>query len=422
MPYENKRRIFFTHPFKLCIMNIGGSMKKITILVLHLGFGGIEKAVTSLANLLCKEYKVTIVSTYKLEESPSFEVNSQVTIKYLIESDLPKKVENYKLLFFRLQWGILCKTLWQDYIKKGHLIELIRDGIQGLTMYSTRKKAMIEYIKSCEDDIMISTREIHNELLATYGSKEALKIGWEHNHPNGNVKYSDSVTRSAKNLDYLVLVSKELYQFYEKELIDAHCRPIYIPNFIDQLPKEPSPVESNHLITVGRLSKEKGHKDLIEVMHLVRHLIPDFHLDIIGEGPERETIEKEIVKYDLSDKICLRGFLNRREQEPYLKKASIFILPSFTESFGLVILEAFAYGIPCIAFTSAQGAKEIVKDNWDGYLIEDRNKEKMAKRVVELLRSYNRRYIMGNNALKKAKQYTGANGKKDWVSLLEKEK
>ena len=107
--------------------------------------------------------------------------------------------------------------------------------------------------------------------------------------------------------------------------------------------------------------------------------------------------------------------------KPILEEASVFVLPSYTESFGLVILEAFAYGIPSVAFDSAQGASEIIENGWDGYLIKNRDKEQMAKRILELLKSYNRRVVMGNNACKKAKQYTDKVVKKDWDDLFERE-
>ncbi|MDD3341132.1 MAG: glycosyltransferase [Bacilli bacterium] len=396
-------------------------MKKITILSLHMGFGGIESAIASLSNLLCKDYKIEIVSIYELSKS-SFYIDPRVKITYLLKTDLPKKVENYKLLFFHFKWFKLCKKLYQDYLKGFHFKTLWKDGVDGLSMYKKRKEVLRLYLQNCDSDIILSTRDFINTSLMKHGKKDAIKIGWEHNHHNGDEKYIQRVVSSTQDLDYLILVSKELQQFYEKRMTDNFCTPIYIPNFIETLPKEKSKVETNHIVTVGRLSKEKGHLDLIEVMDIVRKKGKDFHLDIIGAGPEEEAIRKKIADYDLTDKITMHGFLNKEQMHPILKEASIFTLPSYTESFGIVLLEALSYGIPCIAFDSAQGAREIIEDNWDGYLIQNRDKEKMAKRVIELLNSPNRRIVMGANAVKKAKQFTGKNVKKEWVKLFEKEK
>ena len=93
-------------------------------------------------------------------------------------------------------------------------------------------------------------------------------------------------------------------------------------------------------------------------------------------------------------------------------------MSSYTESFGIVLLEAYAFGLPAVSFTSAQGACEIISDNWDGYLVKDRDKEQMAKRICELITNYNRRFIMGKNAAKKAEEYSSDKIKNE----VEKEK
>ena len=120
-----------------------------------------------------------------------------------------------------------------------------------------KKTYMINYIKNCDSDIIISTRDIHNSWLGTYGSKNCLKIGWEHNHHNNNNKYINKVVKSVKNLDYFVLVSKELNDFYQSKLINTKCKCVYIPNAIDNIPSEPSSLDEKNLISIGRLSKRK---------------------------------------------------------------------------------------------------------------------------------------------------------------------
>ena len=74
-------------------------MKKITILSLHLGFGGIERSVVSLANILCKKYMVEIVSVYKLYDKPSFDIDDRVDVKYLINGG-PNKNEFKNCLLY----------------------------------------------------------------------------------------------------------------------------------------------------------------------------------------------------------------------------------------------------------------------------------------------------------------------------------
>ena len=95
-------------------------------------------------------------------------------------------------------------------------------------------------------------------------------------------------------------------------------------------------------------------------------------------------------------------------------------MTSYTESFGIVLLEASSFGIPCIAFDSAKGATEIIDNNWDGYLIKNRDKKLMAKKICELISSINRRLVMGSNAYKKASDYSMDKIKKEWIKIIEK--
>ena len=71
-----------------------------------------------------------------------------------------------------------------------------------------------------------------------------------------------------------------------------------------------------------------------------------------------------------------------------------------------------------MAFDSAEGACELISNNWDGYLIKDRNYDEMAKRICHLIDKYPRRYIMGQNGLKKANQYSLEEVRNKWIKII----
>lgn len=373
-------------------------MKRITILALHLGYGGIEKCISTLANTLCKNYQVNVISTYKLYEKPSFPIDDRVKITYLIPDLSPSKNE------------------FIDSVKHLKFIKGFKLGITNLKVLYLKKKKMIEAIKNCDSDVIISTRDIHNDWLGKYGDPNILKIGWEHNHHNNDKKYINKIIKSVSKLDYFVLVSKELEEFYRQKV---KCKTVYIPNTLDYYPKKVSDLEEKRIISVGRLSEEKGYLDLIDVFSLVHQVYPDWKLDIIGDGNQKENIQKKIEEYGLKDFIILHGFQNKEYINQLLQKSSVYVMCSYTESFGIVLLEAFSFGIPCVAFDSARGATEIISNNWDGYLIKDRNKEIMAKKVCELISNPNRRIIMGANGIKKANQYSMDEIRKYWIQIIE---
>lgn len=397
-------------------------MKKITILVLHLGYGGLERCVTTLANALNNEYKINIVSAYKLYNKPPFDIKKNIKIEYLIKDDTALRVDLYKHLFYKLKFIKLFKNLHKDYFKKGNFLGLVRDTSVSIKTVIDKRRLMINYIKNCDSDIIISTRDIYNEQLGKYGKKTSLKIGWEHNHPHNNEKYANRVTNSVKHLDYFVLVSNEIKEYYQEKLKESSCKCIFIPNSLDEIPSNKSKLDQKNIISIGRLSKEKGYDELIEVFDLVHNKFSDWKLNIIGDGSMHEELNQKIKNYKLSESIELHGFQNKQYINELLKKSSIYLMTSHTESFGIVLLEAFSFGIPCIAFDSAEGANDIITNDFDGYLISNRNKKEMAKKVCDLIENITKRNIMGANGILKANKYNIEDIKKDWIELFENQK
>lgn len=370
-------------------------MKRVTILALHLGYGGIERAITDLANSLVDDYIVNIVSTYKVYEKPVNKLDRRVKVNYL--TDLRPNKKEFK-----------------SALKRFKIISVFKEGLKSIKILKLKKELMINYIKSCDSDVIISTRDIHNEWLGLYGSDKSLKIGWEHNHHHGNDKYANKVIESVKNLDYFVLVSKDLTDFYKDKVVPK-C--VYIPNLVEKSDVQ-SDLQGKNLVSIGRLSSEKGFSDLIDVFALVHLKYPDWKLNIIGDGEDKDKLLSKISKYGLNDSVILHGFLNKKQINKVLSKSSIYMMTSFTESFGIVLLEAFSYGIPCVAFDCAEGAKELISNNWDGYLIKNRDHDEMAKRVCNLIDKYGRRYIMGQNGLKKSLKYSLEEVKGKWIKII----
>ena len=395
-------------------------MKKVAILSLHLGYGGIEKSIVALANMLAEKYDVEIVCTYKLYDKPSFPLDSKVKVKYLIKTDLPRKVSDYKVLLKQLEVKRLSKRLKEDYFSKGKVKEFFKDAINGIGMYNKRASAMKKYISNCKADVIISTRDIFDEWLGDYGRPEALKIGWEHNHYHGNMKYANKIIRSARKLDYLVLVSNSLKKFYEEKMRNSKCRVVFIPNVIDKIPRNRAKLEEKRLISVGRLSEEKGYIDLLKIFNSIHKKDNTWRLDIIGDGAEKERLSKYIKLHKLDDYCKLHGFRDKDYIEDMLKESSIFLMSSYTESFGIVLIEAMSYGLPCIAFTSAEGAREIISSGRNGYLIKNRSFEAYERKCLDLMRSLEIRKKIGKAAKESISKYSSSIVKKDWFKLLEK--
>ena len=375
-------------------------MKKVSILSLHLVYGGIEKSVCALANILIEKYDVEIATTYKLSEIPAFYLNPKVKIKYLTNNIVPNKEE------------------WKQSIKKVKPIKFAKESYKSISTLSQRKKTMISYIKNCNSDIIISTRDIFNNWLSKYGKTDTYKIGWEHNHHHGNRKYASNLIKSSYMLDALVLVSNSLKEYYEREM--THCRCYCIPNILDEIPSTKSSLEEKRIISIGRLSKEKGFIDLLEMFKRIHKIKPDWRLDIIGDGNEKQFLQEYIDSNNLNEYIRLHGFQGKEYINNMLQESSIYCMTSHTESFGIVLLEAMSFGLPCISFTSAEGANDLIINNENGYLINERDKDKYIEKVINLIDNKKLRINMGEKGIKTSLKYTSDIIKKDWYDLLEK--
>ena len=147
---------------------------------------------------------------------------------------------------------------------------------------------------------------------------------------------------------------------------------------------------------------------------------PTWHLDIIGDGPEKDYLTDYIAENNLQKNVTLHGFRSKDYIDKMLHKSSLFIMTSHTESFGIVLLEAMSHGIPCLAFQSAEGAREIISSGKNGYIIKNRNKDAMIKKIEDLMKKEEIRKKMGKEARKTIKQYTKEQIQEEWYNLLEK--
>ena len=373
-------------------------MKKVSILSLHLNYGGIERAVVSLANYLCNYYDVEIACTYKINEESSFKLDKKVKVKYLTDV-VPNKKE------------------FKKYLKSFKFITAFKEGLKSIEILKLRKNSMIEYISNTDSDVIISTRLLFNKLLSKY-KKNQLTIGWEHNHHHGNMKNARKIVNSVKKLDYFVLVSNNLKEFYENKLSNTKCKCVYIPNTLDSISDKVSDLTEKRLISVGRLSKEKGYIDLLFMAKEIFKEHKNWHLDIVGDGEERSKLESIIKFLELSRNVKLHGFQNKEYINDLLSKSSIYLMTSYTESFGIVLIEAMNYGLPVVAFSDAEGAREIINDNINGYLINNRDRSEYIKIVNNLIDNYELRVKLGKEGKKDSKNYDPKIVFKKWLDLI----
>ncbi len=134
------------------------------------------------------------------------------------------------------------------------------------------------------------------------------------------------------------------------------------------------------ILSLGTLTEVKGHRHLIGAVKEIVKYRKDILCLIAGSGPLKERLQKEIDDAHLADHIKLVGFVTREQVGLLMNACDIFVLPSLSESFGIVQIEALACGKPVVA-TRNGGSEEIIISDDYGYLVEPGNKMQLAKEI-----------------------------------------
>ncbi len=183
-----------------------------------------------------------------------------------------------------------------------------------------------------------------------------------------------------------------------------------LPNSIEPITPVPSesvsvlrgrwkiPTACPIVLSVGRLSREKGHRDLIEAAWILRNRRPDlpFHVLIIGDGPERERLHCQIAKRGLGEHVRLAG--RQRDPSPCYAIADVFVLPSYSEGSPNVVLEAMAAGVPIVA-CAVGGVPEMVDHERTALLVKSGQPIAIADAIEKLLINSSLRLKLHENAL-----------------------
>ena len=368
--------------------------KKIGIITLHLGFGGVEDATANLANMLKDDYDVNIINLYNIEKA--FIIDSKINLIQLSNLE-PNKDEFIKAF------------------EEKNLINILREGFLSLKILYLRTNLVSKHLLNNEYDIIISTRILYSKLI-NYLDIPSKKIAIEHKHHNNNKKYINNLKKYTKNLDYLITVSKELKEDYEDVL---KCKVENIPNTLAVLEDSttlPANKRKEIILAAGRLSKEKGFDDLIDVFKIINDKYPSYQLKIAGDGDEKENLNNKIKEYNLESKVELTGFLNKEDIYKLYGESKLFLMTSLEESFGIVVLEAQHFKLPIIAFSTATGVVELLDGS--GIVIEDRDKIKMAEKAIELIEDKEEYNLLSEQSYLNSKNYSFEKLKDIWLDFL----
>ena len=352
-------------------------MKTIAIIIPNItNKAGTERAVSNLANILSgQNYRVTIFSIASQEGNCPFFLNSNVIIQHL---DLPYIS---KSLFF----------VFKHY-------------------FSILKKIKKEILKS-NVELIVGTYTLINFLL-TFLPENVKKLGCEHFNYEASGKIQNLLKHFFyKKLNAVVLLTerdKKNYLFCKNTFV--------IPNSLSFQPIRQSDCQSKIMVSLGRLTEQKGYDILIESISLIKDKLAGWKIVIYGDGEDRKELLKLIDTMGLSYIIEIHMPVSNVEE--VYKNASIYLSSSRYEGLPMTLLEAQSCGLPCVVFDCPCGPAEIVEDGKTGFVVPLGNKEMFSQKILELVNNEELRKKFGKAAVEEACRFSTESVSKLWSNLL----
>lgn len=191
---------------------------------------------------------------------------------------------------------------------------------------------------------------------------------------------------------------------------------VVIPNPLSFYPLESSTLKNNTVIAVGKQGYQKGYDRLLTAWHLVQERHPNWHLEIYG------TIVPEFKLQEHADALGLKTTVHfyppeKDIQSKYLD-ASVYVMSSRFEGFGMVLIEAMACGVPCVSFDCNYGPSDIIADGADGYVVPNGDCTALANGIITLLDDATLRMRMGANAKFNVQRFLPEIIVKQWDDLF----
>lgn len=373
-------------------------------------YGGIESVTAILANYLVS--KVDSISIYSI---------LQQDVKELTRS-LDKKIELYFAEHKVIQKSALNIEQLKDIIIKKNIDTIIYQD-----SYAAIEDNLLEAIKGLDIRLIVvehSTPDYAQRLFANkkkdYTLKQKIWFLFHYRELLNRVR-EESVQRHLKLLNksdnYILLSSKYSDIFSDLVGINAKEKVLYINNPVTKTTPDDIDWSQKEKICLfcGRFSVEKGLHHLMSIWKNVEKRASDWHLVLVGDGEEREYVEKYIKAYGLRN-VVLEGYSS--DTERYYKKASILCMTSTFEGWGLVLTEAMCNGCVPVAFDSYAAASDIINDGENGFLIPPFKRKIYEKKLILMMTDFDMRKKMATKAQLSCEKYSIDNIGEEWMKIL----
>ena len=219
--------------------------------------------------------------------------------------------------------------------------------------------------------------------------------------------------------DGVIMSTKWQEQVFQKRygtMVPTYVIPVgYIPDDLERVDWESrTPYK---VICVARLSPEKQQEHLIRAFESVVAKHPEARLELWGyDNGEKKKLEKIIKETDLDNVVKFCGY--DENTDPIYNSAQLSVLASNNEGFALTLLESLAHGVPTIAYDAPYGAKSIITDKKDGFIVPLDNINELANKINDAFLSQTALQRMSDNAYEDSQRYSESNIAALWQKFV----
>ena len=342
-------------------------MKKILIFVDSLNAGGVTKVLLDLLeNINREKYDITVMTLY----NQGVYINEvKRYAKYTYCFNIPDSNDHsLKAELYRKYWGGMLR-LPESFMYKWFVKEKYDIEIAFMHGWSTK-------------------------FISGSNNKKSKKIAWVHadlvtwNRVDGVFKNLEHHKRAYSKFDEVLCVSQTVKEGVEKKYNIKNARVLYNPINREKILKLSNEkiedieiLNKFKLISVGRLSEEKGYDRLLRVFKKLKSDGLDIELILVVNGDKYNELNEYIVENKLGKDVTLLGF--KENPYKYVRASDLFICSSISEGFSLVIGEAMAIGIPVVS-VDCQGPNEVLDFGKYGKLVSN-NEENLYNGIKEMI-------------------------------------
>jgi glycosyltransferase involved in cell wall biosynthesis len=367
-----------------------------------INIGGADKIIINKANYMAEKmrYDVYLITDSQNGLKPFFPVSDKVK---MIDLDI-NFFQQYQYSPLKRFWVYRRLTnLFKQRMSK--LLAEIRPDIL-ISTFSRDAKFVNLYKRYAKATIA----EVHTTKKNIRALPELRRKGFPYTLLADYIEHE--LDKSAKQFDEVIVLNN-----LEKELWAPVRNVRVINNAVQIYPKETNLLSAKSAIFVGRAEYEKGPDRLIEVWKLVAERHPDWTVKMFCTGAMLNDLQAKVKEYGLEEQLLFMPPTKDMEHE-YMT-SSLCLMTSRFEGFPVVLQEAMGCGLPCLSFNCPSGPRYIIKDQEDGYLVENGNLEAMAEHVCELIENVELRKKLGQKAKENMAYYSEERIMGQWKVLFE---